>query len=199
MDDIVRQAMAKWPNVPAVFGWLSLDRRGHWLLKDERIGNPLLDAFIGRNYDHDDEGRWFFQNGPQRVFVRLSYAPWVLRIDDDDGFVTHTGLRVRRVDGAWLDEDGIAIVRTEHGPGTLDDRDGDALAARLVDAAGNCPDEDRLLQMIESIAAGVESGLHLLYAGRRVPLHPTTSRDVPRQLGFVRDPGPDDVQTEIER
>ncbi|MFZ9138137.1 MAG: DUF2946 family protein, partial [Hylemonella sp.] len=24
MDDIVRQAMAKWPNVPACYGWLGL-------------------------------------------------------------------------------------------------------------------------------------------------------------------------------
>jgi hypothetical protein len=30
MDDIVKQAMAKWPNVPACHGWLGLDARGHW-------------------------------------------------------------------------------------------------------------------------------------------------------------------------
>jgi len=56
MDDIVVRGMAKWPNVPAVYGWLSLDRRGNWLLKDPasdsfgRIGNAALRAFIGRNY-----------------------------------------------------------------------------------------------------------------------------------------------------
>ena len=34
MDDIVKQAMAKWPNVPACWGWLGLDARGNWWLRD---------------------------------------------------------------------------------------------------------------------------------------------------------------------
>ena len=34
MDDIVRQAMAKWPNVPHAYGWLGLDARGNWWLRD---------------------------------------------------------------------------------------------------------------------------------------------------------------------
>ena len=34
MDDIVKQAMAKWPNVPACYGWLALDARGQWWLRD---------------------------------------------------------------------------------------------------------------------------------------------------------------------
>jgi hypothetical protein len=28
MDPIVIQAMTKWPNVPAVYGWLQFERRG---------------------------------------------------------------------------------------------------------------------------------------------------------------------------
>ena len=82
MDDIVLRGMAKWPNVPAVYGWLSLDRRGQWLLQGERISNPTVTAFIGRNYERDERGCWFFQNGPQRVFVQLDYAPLVLRVVD---------------------------------------------------------------------------------------------------------------------
>ena len=35
MDEIVRQAMAKWPNVPDCFGWLALDRRGQWRMRNE--------------------------------------------------------------------------------------------------------------------------------------------------------------------
>ena len=77
MDPIVIQAMAKWPNVPNVYGWLTLDRRGNWLIKGDRISNPGVVAFIGRNYGADEQGRWYFQNGPQRVFVTLEYAPYV--------------------------------------------------------------------------------------------------------------------------
>ena len=36
MDDIVKQAMAKWPNVPHAYGWLGLDARGNWYLRDDQ-------------------------------------------------------------------------------------------------------------------------------------------------------------------
>ncbi|HET8728586.1 MAG TPA: DUF2946 family protein, partial [Alphaproteobacteria bacterium] len=32
MDESVLRAMTKWPNVPAVYGWLQLDQRGNWLI-----------------------------------------------------------------------------------------------------------------------------------------------------------------------
>ena len=106
MDDIVIRAMAKWPNVPAVYGWLALDRRGQWSIKSavpggsaaaaaefEPVTNPKLIEFIGRNYAHDEQGRWFFQNGPQRVYVKLDYTPLVYRIANPHTltFETHTG------------------------------------------------------------------------------------------------------------
>ncbi|WP_144147991.1 DUF2946 family protein [Paraburkholderia sp. BCC1884] len=97
MDDIVRQALAKWPNVPSCTGWLMLDRRGNWRMRDEAAqasgsaGTPIrheaLLGFINRNYDADERGQWFFQNGPQRVYVELGYTPWVVRLsaDGDEG------------------------------------------------------------------------------------------------------------------
>ena len=48
MDDIVKQAMAKWPDVPNVYGWLSLDRRGVWRIKGDAVTNTD---------GHHDEGR----------------------------------------------------------------------------------------------------------------------------------------------
>ncbi|HYS66873.1 MAG TPA: DUF2946 family protein [Paraburkholderia sp.] len=93
MDDIVRQALAKWPNVPSCTGWLMLDRRGNWRMRDEAAqasgspGEPIRHAallgFINRNYDADEHGQWFFQNGPQRVYVELGYTPWVVRLSLD--------------------------------------------------------------------------------------------------------------------
>jgi len=35
MDEIVKQALAKWPNVPHCTGWLLLDRRGQWRMRDD--------------------------------------------------------------------------------------------------------------------------------------------------------------------
>ncbi|MCB2036849.1 MAG: DUF2946 family protein, partial [Ottowia sp.] len=89
MDDMVLKAMAKWPNVPHCYGWLGLDARGNWWLRDaaaqaagafaggaagakgSRLDHAGLIDFIGRNYGHDDASQWFFQNGPQRVYVEL--------------------------------------------------------------------------------------------------------------------------------
>lgn len=135
MDDIVRQAMAKWPHVPDCFGWLGLDARGNWFMRDDRVqaGGPFPQAkgsllrhdklieFIQRNYEADDQGRWYFQNGPQRVFVELEAAPLVARLQDDGRIVAHTGwplaLRATLLDELghlYLDTDrGLALVHTQ--------------------------------------------------------------------------------------
>ena len=90
MDEIVKQAMARWPDVPNCYGWLALDRRGQWRIRNEYaqqhglsgdpVRNEALVRFIERNYQRDAHGAWYFQNGPQRVFVALGYAPWVARL-----------------------------------------------------------------------------------------------------------------------
>jgi len=116
MDEIVLRGMAKWPNVPAVYGWLSLDRRGQWLIKGERISNALVTEFIGRNFTRDERGCWYFQNGPQRVFVDLGYTPRVYRVVNPDGaplvLEASTGGTVSTIHGAWIDETGAALLAT---------------------------------------------------------------------------------------
>jgi hypothetical protein len=135
MDPAVLRAMARWPNLPAVYGWLALDRRGNWLLKDPadrgfgRVGNAALREFIARNYAADEHGRWYFQNGPQRVFVALAYAPLVLHYEGD-GLVDHCG-RATRTGDAYVDEEGSVLISGERGLGLLDDRDLALFAARL--------------------------------------------------------------------
>ena len=90
MDDGVTQSLIKWPSVPHCFGWLALDRRGAWRMRDDYaqahglagdvIKHVALNAFIARNYASDTDGRYFFQNGPQRVYVSLDATPWVVRM-----------------------------------------------------------------------------------------------------------------------
>ena len=132
MDDIVRQAIAKWPNVPHCYGWLGLDARGNWYMRDDRIqaagafpgskGSLLkhekLVDFIHRNYDHDTEGRWFFQNGPQRVYVELEATPFVWRLGPGHGVTAHTGQPAvpRR---CLLDENGRLYLDCDLGFGIV--------------------------------------------------------------------------------
>ena len=145
MDDIVRQAMAKWPNVPHCYGWLGLDARGEWYMRDDRIQalgpfpNPKgsllrhekLVAFIERNYDHDEGGQWFFQNGPQRVYLELEAAPWVWRLDASGKLAAHTG-RNAHARASYLDEAGHLYVDSDIGLGLVHTQDM-VLASELVE------------------------------------------------------------------
>ena len=121
MDENVVRSMAKWPDVPDVYGWLSLDRRGNWLLKGERIGNRALRDFISRNYAADARGCWYFQNGPQRVFVALAYTPLVLHFEGE-ALLDHCA-RPFLPEQAFVDQEGSVLMAGKPGLGLLDDRD----------------------------------------------------------------------------
>ena len=133
MDEIVARSLAKWPNVPAVYGWLALDRRGNWLIKGERIANAALREFIGRNYQADERGCWFFQNGPQRVYVDLAYTPLVVHFEDDR-LVDHCG-RTFEPKTVYQDDEGSVLLAGEGHVALLDDRD----LARYAEGADELP------------------------------------------------------------
>lgn len=192
MDDIVVRGMAKWPNVPAVYGWLSLDRRGGWRIKGDRIANPGVTEFIGRNYEHDARGRWFFQNGPQRVFVAPDYTPLVYRIvgagTEPFALECHTGKPVTAVNGGWLDENGVLLLKTEHGIGLVHDRDLDRLFPCLIDANGNPLDENVLADLMNLLQQQRAAPLWLRFREMSVKIEPIRSDTVPERFGFVARP-----------
>ncbi|MCG3188765.1 MAG: hypothetical protein LKCHEGNO_00921 [Burkholderiaceae bacterium] len=140
MDEIVKAALKKWPTVPHCYDWLALDARGQWFMRDERIRragafpqvkgslirHELLLQFIHRNYECDARGCWYFQNGPQRVYVELEAAPLVWRvqwIDPDTPRVqAHTG-EVAAVRAAWVDQHGRLFLQAERGLGIVHSQD----------------------------------------------------------------------------
>jgi len=190
MDEIVLKAMAKWPNVPSVFGWLSLDRRGNWLIKGESIGNEALNAFIGRNYLRDETGRWFFQNGPQRVFVTLAYTPFVYRVTSAEhealALSTHTGLRLARIDSVLMDEEGAILIDADHGVGVIYDLDLDRLSPHLVDEHGVPVHEDAFDELLDDAQSAPP--LWLQFGVTRLKVGHIHSTDIARQFDFVTDP-----------
>jgi hypothetical protein len=132
MDDIVKRALVKWPNVPHCTGWLLLDRRGNWRMRDEAaqaagtngtlIRHPALIGFICRNYECDALGQWFFQNGPQRVYVELAYTPWVVRLmaDETNGtpmltLTDHTGAAFEP-SAVFADDEGAILLTDTSNP-----------------------------------------------------------------------------------
>jgi hypothetical protein len=145
MDEIVKAALAKWPNVPHCYGRLALDARGDWYLRDDvaqaagsfpqvkgdRIEHLKLRDFIERNYEADRRGCWFFQNGPQRVYVELEAAPWIWRLDGDARLTSHSGRRAT-FRSAWLDEHDRLFVASDIGLGLVHTLDMEA-ASRAVE------------------------------------------------------------------
>jgi hypothetical protein len=194
MDEMVVRAMQKWPNVPNVYGWLRLDRRGQWLVKSraatdgapvfERITNGAVCDFIGRNYERDAAGRWFFQNGPQRVFVALDYTPLVYRLRDDGrSLEAHTGAVPRNIARAWIDDGGNLVFETELGPGVLLDRDLAAVLPHIGPGPG--AGEEALAALESGHSTGLELRLH-----RPIPLAPIVAAEVPQRFGFDASPKP---------
>lgn len=224
MDPGVLEAMRRWPNVPAVYGWLSLTPRGEWRLHPmgdamrggygEGISNEQILSFINRNYLADDAGCWFFQNGPQRVFVRIDAAPLILRMRANDGqILTHCGHPIQQVRHWWTDEVGRLFAQTDAGPGMVDDRDLMQLGEALQNTQGN-----NLLDLLEaelpsqeSVTASLSADLPSdapsrparqmisemsdptgLFAALRQPatLELVDSSQIPSRLGFVSNPAP---------
>jgi hypothetical protein len=188
MDETVIRAMDKWPDVPAVFGWLSLSRRGEWLIRGERIPHRASCAFISRNYAGDDRGRWFFQNGPQRVYVALEYTPWVIGLDAGGGLVTHTGTSIRVPEAVWLDDAGNLLLMTELGIGVLDDRDLDAISTRLCHA-GEGRNDELLEQAVAETRSGRAGNLNFVWEGRTLTVGSVARAEVAKRFGF--DPAPE--------
>lgn len=184
----VDRALDKWPNVPALYGWLSLDRHGRWRIRGEIISRPQISDTLGANYASDARGCWFFQNGPQRGYMKLDWTPFVLRRGEDDALITHNGLPVHQLRSAHLDEEGSLLIATEHGAGGVDSHDLDWVLAHLhtVDGADV---EDALLAALAA-PSGSATRLRLTLGPHSLPVARLDDRQAPATLGFVREPQP---------
>lgn len=151
MDDIVKQALAKWPHVPHCYGWLGLDARGNWYLRDDAaqalggfasgvpgakgslLQHAKLIEFIQRNYASDAIGQWYFQNGPQRVYVELQATPWVWRVAADFSLSAQDGTPAEW-QRCFTDEQGWLYCQTSLGFGLVHTQDV-AVAADAIEQA----------------------------------------------------------------
>ena len=173
MDEVVKQAMTKWPNVPDCYGWLGLDARGNWFMRDDpaqalgsfQSGLPgskgallqhekLID-FIARNYLPNTAGQWFFQNGPQRVYVELAATPLIWRVQPDYSVKDHAG-HPASIQHCVLDEVGHLYLQATCGFGLVHTQD--------------------MLLAADAIERGLWVPQDVLQA------------DLPEQFGFVKSP-----------
>jgi hypothetical protein len=201
MDDLVKQAMAKWPNVPDCYGWLGLDERGHWYLRDDtaqavgafQSGAPgakgsllkhdKLIEFIHRNYAPDAQGAWYFQNGPQRVYVDLETTPFIARTDTQENFVTQDGLKLKDIHTVWLSDTGRLLFQNATQIAMLDDRDIAACLSQFRLNGTRCSDEELLNWLHQPTEdCGFKIGEDLL------PVKFVQSNDIAKQFGFQPKP-----------
>ncbi|MES2354307.1 MAG: DUF2946 family protein [Pseudomonadota bacterium] len=193
MDNIVLQAMMRWPNVPSVYGWLQLDRRGRWLIKDEPITNPTVNAFINRNYLCNEAGQWYFQNGPQRVLVTLEHTPYIYRIwrDSNAHFLseTHTGLAINQPSSCWLDDSGCLLLACEHGIGCVETQSLAVLASAFCDLKGMPLSDSTVELLLEGNPVAIQSS-RLRWGTKLLPLGFLSFIEVPERFHFERSPQP---------
>ncbi|HJV03338.1 MAG TPA: DUF2946 family protein [Burkholderiaceae bacterium] len=199
MDEIVKQAMAKWPNVPHCYGWLALDARGQWRMRDERaqhlnlpgdkLQHAALIGFIARNYGCDERGCWYFQNGPQRVYLNLAATPYIVRTDPALGWRLHTGDAMGPLDEALMTEHGELILRSGTVLAQLDDRDGADVLARL-EWPNHAADDDALLAWLEQPGDTSAPGPALRDRGQLIPVQRVARAALAQRYGFVPMPQP---------
>ncbi len=179
--------MIRWPNVPACYGWLSLDRRGQWRMRGDPVTHAGLASFLNRQYGHDEHGNYFVQNGPQRVYVELDYTPWVLRLTSENTLQTHTGAPVETIQAAAFDEEGNLLLEFSEGIALLCDRDLPALLGCLRQANGEPADDTTLLELLAQ-TSGIQNKLLLQWYERQVPVYRIIRTEVSRRYGYVSTP-----------
>jgi hypothetical protein len=196
----------KWPNVPDCYGWLALDRRGQWRMRDEFaqqnnlpgqvIQHTALNDFIARNYACDESGRYFFQNGPQRVFITLDATPWIVRIIPSDAgtHLTNQCHQTMEPTAALSDEKGnIYIVgtvnQTIYGSNKNDNnqfvkRDGQTVAL-LHDH-----DLDHFSELAKLREEACSFGGSWTWHDKQLPLDPIHSEELASRFNFKVKPRP---------
>ena len=193
MDKQVQLAMAKWPNVPHCYGWLGLDARGAWRMRDQRtqelglpgskIANATLRGFIDRNYLADEQGCYFFQNGPQRVYVELERTPYIAHSDPALGWVLHTGAVMASCDQVWLTAEGNLMLESAQYLAQIDDRDTAAALSQLY-LHGHPASDEQILNWLDHPT----DGLTFQMRGQSMPVRPGNLASLAKSHPFVASP-----------
>jgi Protein of unknown function (DUF2946) len=204
MDDQVLRSLMKWPNVPDCFGWLALDRRGQWRMRDEFaqqnqlpgqvIKHAALNEFINRNYAFDALGRYFFQNGPQRVFITLDATPWITRIiPSNEGlqFLTQ-GNQAIIPEAALSDENGSIYIVGNMNQTTCDGNAKEKFESKAYRSVALLHDHDldHFSELAKLHEEACSFGGSWNWQGISLPLDPIHSQELSSRFHFVGNPQP---------
>ena len=202
MDEQVIRSLIKWPNVPDCYGWLALDRRGQWRMRDEFtqqnhlpgqvIKHQSLNEFISRNYARDTQGKYFFQNGPQRVFITLDATPWIVRmIPSDQGVQLLTQCQTQIETTAALSDENGNIYIVGNITQTVYEAS-DRAQSKLETTEGIALLHDHDLDLFSELATLKEEacsfGGSWNWHGKQLPLDPIHSSELTNRFQFAPKP-----------
>jgi hypothetical protein len=202
MDEQVLRSLIKWPNVPDCFGWLALDRRGQWRMRDEFtqqnklpgqvITHTALNEFISRNYACDSLGRYFFQNGPQRVFVTLDATPWVARMTpSENGLELLTQCKSPiEASGALSDESGNIYILGKVKQLTYRDKTTEQFSTEDCQTVALLHDHDldHFSELAKLREEACSFGGSWNWQGKQLPLDPIHSKELATRFQFIAKP-----------
>ena len=202
MDEQVIRSLIKWPNVPDCYGWLALDRRGQWRMRDEFtqqnslpgqvIQHQALNEFISRNYARDTQGKYFFQNGPQRVFVTLDATPWIVRmIPSDQGVKLLTQCQSQiEPTSALSDEKGNIYIVGNITQAVYEDSDRAQFKLQTTESIALLHDHD--LDLFSELATLQEEacsfGGSWRWQSKQLPLDPIHSSELANRFDYTAKP-----------
>ena len=102
--------------------------------------------------------------------------------------LVHTGVRVRRLRGAAIDDEGNLLLLCEHGPGVFDDRDLLAASQGFVDEGGRPCEGEALERAIGDPALLRRARLSFRWQDMRARIEPVPRAQAARRFGFVAQP-----------
>ena len=205
MDEQVLRSLIQWPNVPHCFGWLALDRRGQWRMRDEFaqqnkltgsvIRHVALNEFIARNYARDTTGRYFFQNGPQRVFITLDATPWIVRLHPNANnmhFTTQCQMPFHP-QGALSDELGNIYItgltqQTIYTDFKQTDKSSFTQTAELSVALLHDHDLELFSELATIQEQACSFGGSWMWHEKALPLDPISANELCERFGFIKTP-----------
>ena len=152
-------------------------------LPGDRVNNGALLAFINRNYAADERGCWYFQNGPQRVYVNLETTPYVARTDPTQGLVVQTGEALGPVSHVYMTAAGALIFEAAGKLAQADDRDVAQLIAAM-EMDGAAVGDEALMAWLETGHGAVS----LRLTDARIDIERLMDDDLGRRFGFVASP-----------
>jgi len=200
MDYAIEAALQKWPQVPHCYGWLNFDRRGEWRVQNEYaqqhklpgdlITHQGLKSYIEAHLAHDTNGHYFFQNGPQRVFIHFTYCPWVIRfypLEAGHWQLRTTLGQVIQPLACFLDEHGQIMFEADFSSRMVNDEG--VFLNKTVRSIGLLHDHD--LEIFSAFAKVFQNNCGSLGEflwHQKLSIEPIHSKDLPGRYHFANHP-----------